>query len=100
LVPIRHHSSAISHELLLVTLGINERNLNAVSLEVYQEHFESPFLMATEKYYKIESDTFLAQKPLSGYLKRAEQRLREEEDRAERYLNAETHGTVSLLSTS
>jgi cullin 1 len=72
----------------------------AASLEVYKEHFESPFIIATEKYYKIESDTFLAQKSTSGYLKQAEQRLREEEDRAERYLNAETRKTVSLLSTS
>jgi cullin 1 len=56
--------------------------------------------MATEKYYRTESNTFMAQKSISDYLKQAEKRLGEEEDRAERYLNAETRRTVSLLPTS
>ena len=99
MVPIRHRSSCYFSSTLLVTLGINEDNPNAVSLEVYKEHFEYPFIMATERYYKTESDTFLAENTLSSYLERAEGRLREEEDRADRYPNASTRKPVSKLSS-
>jgi len=61
---------------------------------VYKEHFETPFITATEKYYKAESEAFLLQNSVSDYLKKAEERLREEEDRVERYLNSNTRKTV------
>lgn len=73
-----------------VSLGLDESDTNKASLEVYKEHFEAPFIAATEKYYKTESESFLAENTVSDYLKRAEERLREEEDRIERYLNANT----------
>lgn len=62
---------------------------------MYREHFEVPFIAATEKYYKTESERFLTENSVSDYLKRAEERLREEEDRIERYLNANTRKTAS-----
>jgi cullin 1 len=80
-----------------VSLGLDESDTNKASLEVYKEHFEGPFITATEKYYKTESDTFLAENTVSDYLKRAEERLREEEDRIERYLNANTRKIVSIF---
>lgn len=61
---------------------------------MYKEHFETPFITATEKYYKAESEAFLLQNSVSDYLKKAEERLREEEDRVERYLNSNTRKTV------
>lgn len=67
---------------------------------MYKEHFEAPFIAATEKYYKTESEAFLAENTVSDYLKRAEERLREEEDRIERYLNANTRKTVRSLEIS
>ncbi|KDQ62582.1 hypothetical protein JAAARDRAFT_30480 [Jaapia argillacea MUCL 33604] len=73
-----------------VSLGIDETDTNKGSLEVYKEHLETPFLDATEKYYKTESEAFLAENSVSDYLKKAEERLREEEDRVERYLNTDT----------
>jgi cullin 1 len=61
-----------------------------------QEHFENPFIETTEKYYKQESESFLAENSVSDYLKKAEERLREEEDRVERYLNTGTRkGLIS-----
>jgi len=77
-----------------VSLGIDEGDINKASLENYKDHFESPFLNATERYYKQESETFLAENSVSDYLKKAEERLREEEDRVERYLHT---GTRKLL---
>jgi Cullin family len=87
-----------SYGVLLVTLGKFQEY--RVFSEDYKERFESPFIAATEKYYKTESDTFLEQNSISAYLKRAEERLREEEDRVERYFNANARGIVSIVSTS
>ncbi|KAF8527458.1 Cullin-domain-containing protein [Hysterangium stoloniferum] len=73
-----------------VSLGLDEADSNKASLEVYREHLEVPFIAATEKHYKQESDAYLAENSVSDYLKRAEERLREEEDRVERFLNTNT----------
>jgi len=73
-----------------VSLGIDESDLNKASLDNYKEHFEIPFLSATEAYYKHESESFVAENSVSDYLKKAEERLKEEEDRVERYLHMTT----------
>lgn len=79
-----------------VSLGLDEGDILKVSHEVYKEHFEQPFLEATEKYYREESKAFLAENSVPDYLKKAEERLREEEDRVERYLNTNTRkGLIS-----
>lgn len=77
-----------------VSLGLDEGDILKVSHEVYKEHFEQPFLEATEKYYTHESETFLAENSVPDYLKKAEERLREEEDRVERYLNTNTRKSL------
>lgn len=73
-----------------VSLGLDEADINKASLDVYKEHLETPFLDATEKYYEQESEAFLAESSVSDYLKKAEERLKEEEDRVDRYLNTDT----------
>lgn len=73
-----------------VSLGLDETDTNKACLDVYRDHFELPFLETTERYYKHESETFLAANTVSDYLKRAEDRLKEEEDRVDRYLNTQT----------
>ena len=74
----------------LVSLGLDETDTNKACLDIYKEHFENPFIETTEIYYKQESESFLASNSISDYLKKAEERLREEEDRVERYLNTQT----------
>ena len=73
-----------------ISLGLDESDINKVSYEVYREHLEQPFLAATETYYRRESEAFLAENSVADYLKKAEERLREEEDRVERYMNTNT----------
>ena len=73
-----------------VSLGLDESDINKVSYEVYREHLETPFLDATEKYYRQESKAVLSENSVADYLKKAEERLREEEDRVERYMNTNT----------
>ena len=55
-------------------------------MDVYTEHLEIPLLQATETYYEHESEAFLAENNISDYMKEVERRLREEEDRIDRYL--------------
>lgn len=73
-----------------VSLGLDNTDPNKECLDIYKEHLEGPFITATDQYYKQESESFLAQNSVSDYLKKAEERLREEEDRVERYLNTKT----------
>ncbi|KAG6829544.1 hypothetical protein H0H87_011110 [Tephrocybe sp. NHM501043] len=73
-----------------VSLGLDTTDPNKACLDVYKTHFEVPFILATEAYYKKESESFLTDHSLPDYLKKAEERLKEEEDRVERYLNTGT----------
>ncbi|KAG8847282.1 hypothetical protein FRC20_002778 [Serendipita sp. 405] len=61
-----------------VSLGMDENG--EASLGVYEEHFEEPFVAATEMFYVTESQVLSAKTTLSGYLKRAEEILRVEKD--------------------
>ncbi|KAG6850729.1 hypothetical protein H0H93_009352 [Arthromyces matolae] len=70
----------------LVSLGLDETDPDKACLTEYKNHFETPFLKATEAYYRKESLAFLANNSISDYLKMAEERLKQEEDRVERYL--------------
>ncbi|KIY70348.1 ubiquitin-protein ligase [Cylindrobasidium torrendii FP15055 ss-10] len=76
--------------LSFVSLGLDNTDPNKECLDIYKEHFETPFIQATELYYKKESEAFLSENTVSEYLKKAEERLREEEDRVERYLHTKT----------
>ncbi|KAF8914411.1 Cullin [Gymnopilus junonius] len=73
-----------------VSLGLDIADPNKECLDVYKEQFETAFIAATESYYKKESETFLAENSVPDYLKKAEERLREEENRVERYLHTKT----------
>ncbi|KAF7358131.1 CULLIN-2 domain-containing protein [Mycena venus] len=75
----------------MVSLGLDAADLKKKCLNVYKEHFEIPFIDATEQYYRNESAAFLAKNGLSNYLKKVEERLREEEDRVQQYLDPGTH---------
>lgn len=83
-----------------VSLGLDDNDQNKAQLDVYQKEFEKPFIEATEKYYSHESATFLQEHSVPEYLKKAEERLREEEDRVERYLHFSTRKTVCLFELS
>ncbi|KAJ7508747.1 Cullin [Mycena galericulata] len=79
-----------------VSLGLDAADPNKECLDVYKEQFEAPFLAATEAYYASEAEAFLNAGGAQGsgnipeYLKKAEARLREEEERVVRYLHAKT----------
>lgn len=78
----------------VVSLGLDESDSTKQNLEVYRADFESIFLQATELYYKAESDTFVTENSVVDYMKKAETRLKEEEDRIELYLHPSTRPKV------
>lgn len=63
-----------------ISLDLDDSNLNKTCLHIYEKQFEVPFLDATQKFYKQDSESFLAAHSLSDYLKNVEKRLQEEED--------------------
>ena len=73
-----------------VSMGLDYSHPEKECLNFYKEKFETPLILATEQYYKKESETFLDENSVPDYLKKVEERLREEENRVERYLHTET----------
>lgn len=73
-----------------VSLGLDETDTTKANFDVYKHHFATPFIAATSDFYQIESKAFLSENTVSAYMKKAEDRLREEEDRVERYLSTTT----------
>ncbi|KAK9461664.1 Cullin [Lipomyces oligophaga] len=73
-----------------VSLGLDEHDSRKVSLSVYKQYFEVPFITCTEEYYDKESATFISENSTVEYLKKAESRLKEEAERVHSYLHQST----------
>ena len=70
-----------------VSLGLDESDSTKTTLDVYRFHFEKPFLEATKVFYQNESRQFVADNSVVEYMKKAEARLDEEEERVKLYLH-------------
>jgi len=66
--------------------------------DVYCRDFEQPFLQRSAEFYKVESDEYLAQNSAPDYMKKAEQRLQEEEDRVTHYLDARSEPKIKEVA--
>ncbi|KAL2158643.1 hypothetical protein VTH06DRAFT_4125 [Thermothelomyces fergusii] len=72
-----------------VSLGLDNGNSSKTTLDVYRYYFERPFLEATKVFYQNESKQFVAENSVVEYMKKAEARLNEEEERVKLYLHPE-----------
>ncbi|KAI1393955.1 Cullin-domain-containing protein [Hypoxylon trugodes] len=72
-----------------VSLGLDEHDATKSTLDTYRFHFEKPFLQATDEFYKAESKQFVAENSVVEYMKKAETRLAEEEERVRMYLHTD-----------
>ncbi|KAI0159133.1 Cullin [Pestalotiopsis sp. NC0098] len=70
-----------------VSLGLDEHDATKSTLDVYRFHFEKPFLDATTLFYEAESKQFIAENSVVEFMKKAETRLNEEEERVRMYLH-------------
>jgi cullin 1 len=70
-----------------VSLGLDDGDSTKTTLDVYRFHFERPFLEATQVFYQNESKQFVAENSVVEYMKKAEARLNEEEERVKLYLH-------------
>ncbi|TIB37625.1 hypothetical protein E3P86_02110 [Wallemia ichthyophaga] len=78
----------------LVSLGLDEVDSSKQNLDIYQDHFESPFIQSTLLYYKSLSDAFVAANSVTDYLKMSQDRLAEEEARVDVYLHASSRKSL------
>lgn len=93
LVEKQRHGETIEHGQIkavvdsFVSLGLDEADPSKSTLDVYRYHFERPFLAATKEFYQAESKQFVAENSVVEYMKKAEARLSEEEERVSMYLH-------------
>lgn len=85
---------------MIVSLGLDEADAQRQQLDVYKESFQTPFLEATKHYYQAESKAFVSSNSVPDYMKKAEDRLQEEADRVNMYLNDTTMKEASCKSNS
>lgn len=68
-----------------------------ISLGLYSTDFEIQFLDATEMFYKAESEDLILNADPSSYLAKIEERLLEEDQRVDHYLDESTRSTLIKL---
>lgn len=66
-------------------------------LQIYRENFEKAYIDATESFYKMKAPQYLQANGVQNYMKYADVKLREEELRAQKYLEP-CSGSVQVVS--
>ncbi|MCL4124963.1 UNVERIFIED_CONTAM: hypothetical protein GTU68_018983 [Idotea baltica] len=76
-----------------LVIGVRESYVNLCSnsidkLQIYRENFEKAYIAATSSFYQIKAPQYLEENGVQNYMKFADQKLREEEQRGEKYLES------------
>ena len=78
--------------LYLVNLCSNSED----KLTIYMENFEKAYIDSTEAFYKLKAPQYLEINGVQNYMRYAESKLREEEQRANKYLESCSIATVNI----
>ena len=86
-----------------LVIGVRESYVNLSSntddkLQIYRENFERAYIEATESFYRVQAPDYLQENGVQSYMRYADSKLREEEQRAHKYL--EHQGSVQNLIDS
>jgi cullin-5 len=79
--------------------GVRESYVNLCSntfdrLKIYRENFEAAYIQSTEMFYRLKAPEQLETNGVQAYMRYADSKLREEEARAQRYLEAGSNGVI------
>eukprot|EP01090_Pellita_catalonica_P013608 TRINITY_DN3274_c0_g7_i1.p1 TRINITY_DN3274_c0_g7~~TRINITY_DN3274_c0_g7_i1.p1 ORF type:complete len:736 (-),score=109.41 TRINITY_DN3274_c0_g7_i1:103-2310(-) len=75
---------------MLIDLGVNSRS-------VYEEDFEKHFLTTSATFYQAESQEFISSNSASDYMRKVSERIREEMERVQHYLDSSTEPKIKLV---
>lgn len=74
-----------------LVIGVRDSFVNLCSnqndrLMIYREHFEEPYIRSTADFYRLKAQEQLLMNGVQAFMRYADTKLREEEARAQRYL--------------
>ncbi|XP_023244515.1 cullin-5-like [Centruroides sculpturatus] len=90
LVHAERNGEAFDSQLVI---GVRESYVNLCSntedkLQIYRENFEKAYIEATESFYRAKAPQILEANGVQNYMRYADQKLKEEEQRASKYLES------------
>ena len=86
---------------IVVSFAVNLSSDAEDKLKIYRENFEKAYLSATESFYKTKAPEYLADNGVQNFMKYADSKLKEEEQRARRYLETRAGcNSVSVVSVN
>nr|XP_023016172.1 cullin-5 [Leptinotarsa decemlineata] len=96
LVHAERNGEAFDSQLVI---GVRESYVNLCSntedrLQIYRENFEAAYIQSTDLFYRLKAPEQLAINGVQAYMRYADAKLREEEARAQRYLEAGSNGVI------
>ncbi|BEI85603.1 hypothetical protein CcaverHIS002_0510040 [Cutaneotrichosporon cavernicola] len=101
-IELQRNGETIDNSLLkkviesYVALGIDDADVQRENLDVYADCFQKYFIEATRKYYAQESAAFVSNNSVPDYMKKAEDRLKDEQDRINLYLHDSTRRELKV----
>lgn len=98
LVHAERNGEAFDSQLVI---GVRESYVNLCSnsedkLQIYRENFEKAYIEATEAFYRAKAPQYLESNGVQNYMRYADQKLKEEEQRASKYLESYSGSVQSL----
>lgn len=99
LVHAERNGEAFDSQLVI---GVRESYVNLCSnpedkLQIYRDNFEKAYIEATDAFYRTKAPQYLEANGVQNYMRYADQKLREEEQRAQKYLESFS-GSVQALT--